>query len=102
MMRGDAYCLSVRIETDNGIADSDSFADVEVCVGNAVRKTLSAAEITYDEENSVFLVPLTQEETFKLPGRVRLNVRCKYISGNVVGVDLGVIEVTPSLSKEVL
>ena len=102
MMRGDAYCLPIEIETDSGTATADSFTDVEVCIGNTIRKMLSSGEIIYDAERSVFLVPLTQEETFGLHVRTRVNIRCKYSSGDVIGVDLGVIEFAPALSREVI
>ena len=102
MMKGDAYSLPIQIETDSGIATEESFAEIEICIGNTVRKTFSSGEITYEKQRAVFLVPLTQEETFRLHGRARVNVRCKYASGDVVGVDLGVLAVTSSLSKEVI
>lgn len=102
MMRGDAFSLPIRIDTNSDSASADSFAEVEICIGNTIRKTLSAGEITYDEERSLFLVPLTQEETFGLHSRVRITVRCKYLNGDVVGVDLGILELAPTLSKEVI
>ena len=102
MMRGDAFVLPIKIETDDGIATANNFSEVEVCIGNAIRKTMSSGEITYDAENARFLVPLTQEETFSLSCRTRINVRCKYENGNVIGRDLGVFEFAPTLSNEVL
>ena len=102
MMRGDAYCLPIKIETDSGTATSESFTDVEVCIGNTIRKTLSSGNVIYDAERALFLVPLTQEETLGLHARARVNVRCKYPGGDVIGVDLGVLEFTPSLSREVI
>jgi hypothetical protein len=102
MMKGDAYRIPINIETAEGAATPESFADVEVCIGRSVRKTLSAGEITYDTERVLFLVPLTQEETFALGMRSRINIRCKYAGGDVVGIDLGILEFEPSLSREVL
>ena len=102
MMRGDAYSLPIRIDTDSGSATAESFADVEICIGDTIRKTLSSGEITYDAERSLFLVPLTQEETFGLHSRVRATVRCKYANGDVIGRELGVLEFNPTLSKEVI
>jgi hypothetical protein len=102
MMKGDAYRIPINIETAEGAATPESFADVEVCIGRSVRKTLSAGEITYDTERALFLVPITQEETFALGMRSRINIRCKYAGGNVVGIDLGILEFEPSLSREVL
>ena len=102
MMRGDSYCLPISIETDSGTATSGSFTDIEVCIGNTIRKLLSSGEVIYDSERLLFLVPLSQEETFELHGRARVNVRCKYSGGDVIGVDLGVLEFAPSLSREVI
>ena len=47
-------------------------------------------------------IPLTQEETFALGMRSRINIRCKYAGGDVVGIDLGILEFEPSLSREVI
>ena len=102
MMKGDAYSLPISIQTDSGTATAESFEEVEVCVGTDIRKTLSSGEIRFDSERSLFLVPITQEETFALGGRAKVNIRCKYHSGDVVGVDLGILEFTPSLSQEVI
>ena len=101
MMAGDACKLPIRITTSDGIADASAFVNVEVCIGK-VRKTLYGGDITFDSESQNFLVPLTQEETFSLRGRPRVNVRCKFAGGDVIGIDLGVIEFEPSLSREVI
>lgn len=101
MMAGDAYSLPIKISSADGTANASTFADVEVCIGH-VRKTLADGEITFDTEQECFLVPLTQEETFSLRGRAKINIRCKYPSGDVVGIDLGTLDFGPSLSKEVI
>lgn len=101
MMAGDAYSIPIKINTADGLANASTFVDVEVCVGH-VRKTLYDGDITFDSELNAFLVPLTQEETFSLRGRAKVNVRCKLAGGNVIGIDLGTVDFAPSLSKEVL
>lgn len=102
MMKGDAYNLPISIETADGTATQETFEEIEVSIGNSIRKTLSSGEIGFDSERNLFLIPLTQEETFALKGRAKVNVRCKYIGGNVIGADLGILEFSPSLSKEVI
>jgi len=102
MMKGDAYSLPIAIETSDGTASRETFEEIEVSIGHNIRKTLSSGEIGFDSERNLFLVPLTQEETFALKGRTKVNVRCKYVGGNVIGADLGVLEFLPSLSKEVI
>ena len=101
MMAGDACDLPIKIITSVGEATASSFTDVEVHVGH-VRKSLYNGEIAFDTEKGIFLVPLTQEETFSLRGRQKINVRCKFPGGNVIGADLGTVVFEPTLSKEVI
>lgn len=102
MMKGDSYSLPIAIDTADGRATPAIFDDIEVCLGRNLRKTLSAGEIGYDEDRLLFLVPLTQEETFALSLKTKVVLRCKGKDGTVVGIDLGVLEFAPTLSKEVL
>ncbi len=101
MMAGDSCNLPIKIVIGSGVADASAFTDMEVHVGH-VRKTLYGGDITYDAEKGAFLVPLTQEETFSLRGRQKINLRCKFPGGNVIGTDLGTVVFEPSLSKEVI
>ena len=101
MMAGDAYSIPVRVTLNGEAVTRESFEDVEVCIGK-VRKTVSDKSIDFDDERKLFLVPLSQEETFSLCGRSRINLRCKFFGGNVIGVDLGIIDFGSSISKEVL
>lgn len=102
MLQGDSYALPISIAVDGGVADNSCFADVEICVG-ALRKTIAANEIKYDTARQVFLFPLTQEETMAMSYKQLVQVRVKLKdSGNVIGVDLGQINVGQSISKVVL
>ena len=101
MMSGDSYRLPISIETAAGAADLATFTEIEFCIGS-VRKTKSGGDIGYDAEKGVFLVELGQEDTFKLRGRKKLHLRCKFPGGDVIGFDLGTLDFTPSLSREVL
>lgn len=101
MMQGDQYALPIQIEIDEGIADATVFADLEVFLGE-VRKTMSGGNIEYDEENSTFNVYFTQKDTFKLEGYEELQIRCKFNSGDIVGIKAGSYNVEESLSRVVL
>ena len=100
-MSGDAYNVPIRVTLNGEATSADSFEDVEVCIGN-VRKSLSEKTLSFDAEKGVFLLPLTQKETFGLHGRERMNLRCKFSGGNVVGLDLGVVNFKAAISREVL
>ena len=102
MMQGDAYALPIEIQTANGLAKENTFADVEIVIGS-IRRTLRKGGLTYDAEQQAFLLPLTQQETFALctgtkPGQVRVRTH----DGQVFGTSLGAVDVKGSLSREVL
>lgn len=102
MMTGDAYVLPISITLESGIANSGSFADVEVVIGGCIRKTMTDGEVTFDETKQEFLVPLTQEETFKLRGTSEVDLRLKFSNGEVIGVRAGTVEHDESQSRQVL
>ena len=101
MMSGDSYRLPIVIETSAGPADPDTFSEIEFYIGN-VRKTKCDGDIGYDQVRGVFLVDLSQEDTFRLRGRSKMHLRCKFPGGDVIGFDLGALDFTPSISREVI
>lgn len=101
MMMGDAYRLPIQITTAAGVADLESFEELEVFFGD-VRKTLSTGEVTYDNVRQVFLVPLSQKETFRQQGVVEVQIRVKTFDGDVIGETIGEVDVLKSTSKVVL
>ena len=101
MMTGDSYRVPIKLETANGIANPDTFEDIEVMFGD-IRKTLSEGGIEYDAEKERFLIPLSQKETFRCKGDVNVQIRCKFADGSVVGISAGTYNVEKSTSKVVL
>ena len=101
MMTGDSYKLPISLQLGNIVADDKIFKELEVFFGD-VRKTLSSGEITYDQEQKVFLVPLSQKETFRQNGDVKVEIRCKFLDDSVIGASAGTVNVEKSTSKVVL
>lgn len=101
MMMGDSYSLPIQLKTTEGIANFSTFEDLEIMFGN-VRKTISNGEITYDDERQMFLVPLSQNETFRQKNPVEVQARAKFFDGEVVGINLGLVDIQKSASKVVL
>ena len=95
MMQGDAYGVSIEIRKEDGtvVAESD-VSDVEITIGN-MTKTKSGGAVRF--EDNVWVFPVTQAETFKLPA-----ARVVWQNGDVEGVVLDDILVRESLSREVL
>ena len=57
-------------------------------------------EVTYSDGK--FHFPITQQETFKLPPMCPMQVRVKFIGGDVVGSMIQMVEVAGAISKAVL
>lgn len=101
MMQGDQYRIPVSLKHEDGSnVTEEKVRDVEIFVGS-VRKTLTEG-ISYDENEKCFYVYLTQKETFRLSGDVRVQARILFTSGDVVGVKLGTVNFETSTSKVVL
>ena len=101
MMQGDQYRIPVSLKQEDGsIVTETDVRNVEIFVGS-VRKTLDDG-ISYDDREKCFYVYLTQKETFRLSGDVRVQARVLFASGDVVGVNLGTVNFETSTSKVVL
>lgn len=102
MMQGDQYMQPIAIKKKSGEPLTDQeLDDMEVMIGS-VRKTLSSGTVTFDSENQVFLVRLTQAETFRMNGAEDVIARVKFLTGDVIGIRVGKIDWAASKSKVVL
>ena len=101
MMQGDSYGLKIEILNADGVAVTpDDVSDVEIAIG-FIHKTYARGDVVYSD--GVWIMPLEQEETFKLAAtRAKAQVRVVWADGSVEGVPLGEIRVNESISKEVL
>ena len=101
-MQGDQYRLPIELKgADGTFITQDEVKDIEVFVGNN-RKTLSDGGIGFESNENVFYVFLTQKETFMMRGDVSVQVRVLFLSGDVVGIDLGKLNFAQATSKVVL
>ena len=101
MMQGDAYALPLEVQSDDIEITPDILFEFEATIGNLTKK-LSNGGVSYEPETKVFMVHLTQQETFGLCGRERVQARLKFLSGDVRGVDFGEMFVNISNSKAVI
>jgi hypothetical protein len=102
MMQGDQCRLPIELKyADGAFVTGEEVKDLEVFVGTT-RKMLSDSEIEFEPLENVFYVSLTQKETFRMRGEVIVQARVLFLSGDVVGIDLGKINFAQSTSKVVL
>lgn len=101
MMRGDSYEIAITLkdEQNHAITDED-VAEVEISLGD-LTKTFTSGAVIYDDGKWLF--PITQGETLSAVAAINtLQVRVKYLLGDVVGATVGNVYVLPSSSNEVL
>ena len=102
MMQGDQYRLPIELKyADGTFVTREEVKDMEVFFGTT-RKMLSKGEIEFEPLENVFYVYLTQKETFMMSGSVPVQARVLFLSGDVVGIDLGNINFAQATSKVVL
>ena len=102
MMQGDQYKLPIELkDADGTFVTQEEVKDLEVFVGT-MRKMLSKGEIEFEPLENMFYVSLSQKETFMMHGDVSVQARILFLSGDVVGIDLGKINFAQATSKVVL
>ena len=102
MMQGDQYRIPIELkDADGTFVTREEVKDMEVFVGTT-RKMLSKGEIEFEPLEKVFYVSLLQKETFMMRGDVSVQARVLFLSGDVVGIDLGKLNFAQATSKVVL
>lgn len=72
--------------------------EIEVTVG-CIRRILTDGGVEYSEDENVFYVYIRQEDSFLLRNAVKVQCRVRLRSDDVVGIDLGTIQIAESSSK---
>lgn len=106
MFQGDSYAVFMNLKVDGSVLKPDMISDLEITVGESLRKLYSAKEVLFDSEmNQWYFVP-TQEDTLALePDGYDVQARIKFLNGQysfVRGVNIGKIVISDALSKEVI
>lgn len=101
--QGDAYSLPVDIRLNGEPVNIADVSEVEFVFGDGLRK-LYPGTVAYSAADSVFYLPLTQDETFAFPANssVTLDIRVKFNGGNVIGIQrmigVGVADATSEVA----
>lgn len=101
IMQGDEYGIPLGLTIDGVPATPDMIADLEVSIGNRVKR-YSDGSLPYVEECG-FLWPLVQSDSLYMrPTTYDVQARVKFLSGDVVGISIGNIDVIRSQSRKEL
>lgn len=103
ILQGNTYYLEVQIyDEDDNLIVLDDIDTVEFCFGKKVTKMYPSESVEYNESDSKFIVHLSQEDTFSMTDDIEYQFRVKYKDGQVKGTIPTWINVTESISKEIL
>lgn len=106
IMKGDSYPIYIELLQDNMPVSPEMVAEMEVCVGESLRKLYSQNEVLFDAGSSRWYIWPTQEETLAFSdGPNNVIVRIRYKMGGkqeVIGMPVGRINVVDTFSEEVI
>lgn len=104
IMQGDQYSITFGIDFNDSPLDISTVDTVQFVVGRMVKNYNidGTGEVSYDNDNKMFIFPLKQEESFKLNGLQNCQVRIKFNDGAIVGGKADPIIFTFSSTKEVI
>lgn len=100
--QGDSYEVKIQVKNAGTLLDLNSVEVVEVVLGDLVKTYPDVVQ--YDKGAQCFLFPLSQAESLAFkPGKtVTFDLRVKFKSGDVTGIEPQRIDVVKSMSKAVL
>lgn len=106
IMQGDSYVVFINLTVDQQVLTPEMVEDVEVCVGEVLRKTYSAGSVGFDAASQMWYIRPTQEETLAMEEDVyEVTARARFMDGgnpDVVGIKVGRIMIVNGQSGEVI
>lgn len=108
MMQGDSFAVffAIRMNDTDDLITPAMVSEVEVYVGDSIRKTYTSGEVSYDESQLQWYFVPSQENTFSLdPDSYEVQARVKFRNeqySSVRGINLGYIMILDAHSEEVI
>ena len=87
-LQGNTYMLPVEVTNCAGeVITPDDVDKVQFVIGKLEKYYAEDGVVQYDDDNKVFLIPLTEEETFAMKGTIKWQVRVLYPDGSIDGTE---------------
>ena len=106
IMKGDSYPIYIELLQDDTILTPEMVAEIEVCVGESLRKLYSRNEVMFDQSSGRWYIRPSQEETLAwTESAYHVIARIKYANKDlpdVLGLKVGRINVVDTFSKEAI
>ena len=104
MKQGNQFYLEIQItDEEDNLIDISSVSKIQFTIGSLTKYYDSESdEVTYDEENQVFKIWLTEQETFAFNNLEKLEARVLFKNDVIQGTAIEEEYIFNSLSKEEL
>lgn len=109
LTQGDQNRIFFKVIIGTALFEDNSVENIEICIGNHIRKTLLDGEVFYHNDVQSFSFVLSQEDTMWLPpGPHFSKIRVKLLdfdgthSNLIHTMDGPCFEILPGLSKETI
>lgn len=87
-LQGSTYEVGVRVKDCAGrVVVADDVSTVQFVIGGVEKfyRAEGESDASWDEDNKVFRVRLSEDETFGFKGVVKVQVRAKFVGGQIKG-----------------
>lgn len=104
MKQGNQFWYGIKLKDKNKEYINPSIVNKIVFNFNdlAIEYNETSEDVIYDEQNNLFKIYLTQEETQKMKDKVKIDVRVKFKNDEILGTHIIEEYIFDSLNKEVI
>lgn len=104
MKQGNQFWYGIKLKDKNKEYINPSIVNKIVFNFNdlAIEYNETSEDVVYDEQNNLFKIYLTQEETQKMKDKVKIDVRVKFKNDEILGTHIIEEYIFDSLNKEVI
>lgn len=105
MMQGDSWPVYIRLMSGDQVITPDLVTELEVCVGESLRYTMTEGTVKFDAETNRWYIWPTQEETLNIePDGYSVICRPKFrgTPAMVKGIQANMITIIDGHSEEVI
>ena len=104
MKQGNQFWYGIKLKGKNKEYLNPSIIEKIIFNFDDLQKEYSetSQNVVFDEENNVFKIYLTQEETQKMQNKVKIDVRVKFKNNEILGTIVTERYIFDSLNQEVI
>lgn len=104
MKQGNQFWYGIKLKDKNGEYIYPDIVEKVIFNFDDLAKEYNetSEKVVYDEENNLFKIYLTQEETQKMQDKVKIDVRVKFKNEEILGSYVTERYIFDSLNKEVI